>query len=233
MPLCCILLCVASCYVLHPAMLHMSQIFACQCAYNQFNLLQHRAIKLLWNLCAASRLSEARRARQKLLVQWPPPQAAAQSALARTQALLCFMHWARSCTTSAQMLLKAVLTLTAWQELVWRNAICQCQVRPCRCPAAATSHVRWLTGWACQLDGSMSVFAMSLLAMSFLAMSVFAMSVVAMSVCAMSGVHHHNPCDSFCRRCDLPPAAVILYDTHSWPDETKHMSSEPSPQLEA
>ena len=204
MPLCCILLCVASCYVLHPAMLHMSQIFACQCAYNEFNLLQHRAIKLLWNLCAASRLSEARRARQKLLFQWPLAQAAGKSALARTQALLCFMHWARSCTTSAQMLLKAVLTLTAWQEPVWRNAVCQCQVQPCRCPAAATSHVRWLTGWACHLDGSMSVFAMS--------------------VFAMSGVHHHKPCDPFYGPCSLPPIALILYHIHCWPVQSSVFS---------
>jgi len=141
-------------------MLHMPYIFACHSAYNQFNLLQDRAINLLWISCAASRLSEARRARQKLLFQRPPPQAAAKSALARTQVLLCSMHWARSCTTNAQMLLRKLLTLTAWQELVWRNAFCQCQVRPCRCPAAATSHMRWLTGWARQLNGSISAFAM-------------------------------------------------------------------------
>lgn len=133
-------------------------------------LPKHRAAELVWNMCAASRLSEARRTRQKLPFQLPPPQAAAKSAVARTQALLCFTHWARSCTTSAQMMLKAALTLTVRQALVQGTASCQCQVQPCRCLAAATSHVRWLTGWARQLDGSMSLFA-------------------------MSSVHHHKPCD--------------------------------------
>ncbi len=54
-----------------------------------------------------------------------------------------------------------------------------------------------------------------------------------MSVFAMSGVHHHKPCDSFCRCCDLPPAALILYHIHSWPDETNYMSSKFSSEQES
>ncbi len=229
-------------FVLHFAMLHMPYILVYQCAYNQFNLLQGKAIKLdkAMEYTCCKQGKRGKKSKADAAVPAATATSSSQVSSGKDTGLALFHALGKILYNKRPVAAEKTADADSMVGGDVEECLLPVSSAALQMPSSRNKPCEVADRLAC-LVGSMSVFAMSVFAMCVSAMSVFAMSVFGMSVFgmsafaisvfAMSGVHHHKPCHSFCRRCDLPPAALI--HIHCWPDETIHMSSEFHSQLEA